>query len=137
MGWTTEDWGFDSQQGYEISLLHITQTGYEVQSVLFSWKTKRPGRSPPSGFEVILCVQLHFHFPSAILVQCLIKHRDHFYRLHFDGVGTPTGYGLNDQGVGVRVTVGSRILSFPRRPDRLWGPPNLLSNGYRCLFPLG
>jgi hypothetical protein len=27
--------------------------------------------------------------------------------------------------------MGSRIFSFPRRPDRLWGPPNLLSNGYQ------
>jgi hypothetical protein len=46
-------------------------------------------------------------------------------------VGIATGYGLDDRGVGVRVSVGSRIFSSPRRPDRLWGPPNLLSNGYR------
>jgi hypothetical protein len=39
-----------------------------------------------------------------------------------------TGYGLDDRGVGVRVTVGSRIFSFPSRPERLWGTPNLLSN---------
>jgi hypothetical protein len=45
-------------------------------------------------------------------------------------VGIPTGYGLDDRGVGVRVPVGSRIFSSPRRPDRLWGPPNLLSKGY-------
>jgi hypothetical protein len=32
-----------------------------------------------------------------------------------------TGYGLDDRGVGVRVPVWSRILSSPRRPDRLWG----------------
>jgi hypothetical protein len=41
-------------------------------------------------------------------------------------VGIATGYGLDDREVGVRVPV----ESSPRRPDRLWGPPNLLSNGY-------
>jgi hypothetical protein len=46
-------------------------------------------------------------------------------------VGIATSYGLDDRGVGVRVPVGSGILSSPRRPDRLWGPPNLLSNRYR------
>jgi hypothetical protein len=42
-----------------------------------------------------------------------------------------TGYGLDNRGVGFRVPVGSRIFTSPRRPDRLLGPPNLLSNGYR------
>jgi hypothetical protein len=45
-------------------------------------------------------------------------------------VGIATGYGLDDGGVEVRVPVGSRIFSSPCRPDRLWGPPNLLSIGY-------
>jgi hypothetical protein len=52
-------------------------------------------------------------------------------------VGTATGYGLDDWGIGVRVPVGSRISSSPRRPDRLWRPPNLLSNVSRRLFPRG
>jgi hypothetical protein len=52
-------------------------------------------------------------------------------------VGIATGYGPDDRGIGVRVPVGSRIFSSARRPDRLCGPPNLLSNGYRRLFPRG
>jgi hypothetical protein len=52
-------------------------------------------------------------------------------------VGIATGYGLDDRGDGVRVPVGSRFLSSPRRPDRLWGQHTLLSNGYRGSFPGG
>jgi hypothetical protein len=58
------------------------------------------------------------------------------YSLH-SVVGITTGYGLEDRGVEVRVPVRSRIFSTPRRPDRLWGPPNLLSNGYRVFFHVG
>jgi hypothetical protein len=50
-------------------------------------------------------------------------------------VSIATGYGMDDRGIGFRVPVGSRIFSFPRRPDQLWGPPNLLFNGFRGLFP--
>jgi hypothetical protein len=49
-------------------------------------------------------------------------------------VGIATSYGMDDREVGVRVPVWSRIFFSPSRPDRLWrlwGPPNLLYNGYR------
>jgi hypothetical protein len=39
-------------------------------------------------------------------------------------VGIAAGYGLDDQGVGVRVQVGARIFISPCRPDRLWDPPS-------------
>jgi hypothetical protein len=43
-----------------------------------------------------------------------------FYYLSQDSsVGIATGYGLADQGVALRVSVGLRIFSSPRHPDRL------------------
>jgi hypothetical protein len=52
-------------------------------------------------------------------------------------VGIGTDYWLDDRGVGVRVLVGSRIFTSLCRRDRLCGPPNLLSNGYRGFLPRG
>jgi hypothetical protein len=52
-------------------------------------------------------------------------------------VDIATGYGLHDRVVGVRVPEGAGFFSSPRRPDRLWGPPSLLPNGYRRLFLWG
>jgi hypothetical protein len=51
-----------------------------------------------------------------------------YHRSRDSAVGIATGYGLDDRGDGVRFMVGSRS---PSRPDWFWGPPNLLSNGYR------
>jgi hypothetical protein len=42
-------------------------------------------------------------------------------------VGIVSDYGLDDRWVEVRVPVRSRIFSFPRRPDRLWGPIQLVT----------
>jgi hypothetical protein len=54
-----------------------------------------------------------------------------------NSVGIATGYGLDNRGDGVRVPVGLKIFSSPRRLDLLQGLPSLLSIGYRGLFPGG
>jgi hypothetical protein len=51
-----------------------------------------------------------------------------FFRIRYPHV-------LYDRGFGVQVPVGSRIFTSPHRPDRLWGTPSLLSNGYWGSFP--
>jgi hypothetical protein len=48
-------------------------------------------------------------------------------------VGIAAGHELDAREVGVRVPLGAS-LSSPRRPERFWGPPSLLSNGYRRFF---
>jgi hypothetical protein len=45
-------------------------------------------------------------------------------------VGIALGYGLDDRGSRVRFPA----FSSPPRPERLWGPSSLLSNGYQGLF---
>jgi hypothetical protein len=52
-------------------------------------------------------------------------------------VSIATRYWLDDRGVGVRDPVGSRIFISTCCADRLWGPLNVLSNGYQGLFPRG
>jgi hypothetical protein len=49
-------------------------------------------------------------------------------------VGIVTGYGLDDRGS--IPGGGYEFFSSTPCPDRLWGPPSLLSNGYWELFPL-
>jgi hypothetical protein len=58
-----------------------------------------------------------------------------FIGSRYSVVGIATGYGLDDRRAGVRVPLESRIFSPQRRPDQSWGPPSLVKNGYRRMFP--
>jgi hypothetical protein len=57
------------------------------------------------------------------------------FSFHFcrnTSVGIATGYGLDGPG---SIPGKDKIFSAPQCPDRLRGPPSLLYNGYRWLFP--
>jgi hypothetical protein len=43
-------------------------------------------------------------------------------------VGIGTGYRLDGQ---CTIPGSARLFSYPQRPDRLWGPPTVLSNMYQ------
>jgi hypothetical protein len=102
-------------------------------------KVKRPKASELSTFiwvDLWLIVYLGYTFRSILqnkLKYCITKYN----RSRDSAVGIATGYGLNDREVGVRVPVGSKFFTSPYCPDRLWGPPNLLHNGYRGFLPGG
>jgi hypothetical protein len=53
-------------------------------------------------------------------------------------VSIVSDYGLDDRAIGVRSAAEVRdFFLYPLCPDRLWGPPSLLYNGYRGSFPRG
>jgi hypothetical protein len=80
--------------------------------------------------HILIPVTSIINFTIMLIMQIMYKVK----RSRDSSVGIATGHGLDGRGVWVRVPVGSRIFSSPRRPDRLWGPPNILSNGYRDSF---
>jgi hypothetical protein len=53
-------------------------------------------------------------------------------------VSIVSGYGQNDRAIEVRsLAEKNDYFLYPLCPDRLWGSPSLLYDGYRGYFPRG
>jgi hypothetical protein len=53
-------------------------------------------------------------------------------------VSIVSGYGLVDRAIEVQSSAEAKgFFLYPLCPNRLWGPPSLLYNGYRRSFPQG
>jgi hypothetical protein len=59
-----------------------------------------------------------------------------FFKSRDSSAGIALGYGL-EEFYGSIPGGGWEFLSSPPCPERFWGPPSLLSNGYQGLFPWG
>jgi hypothetical protein len=110
------------------------------------WKFRHAGRLPVAAHDRVVagCLPtdlrrfrsegLTLPYLVFLLPEAYFRSRNYFMALQNDGsrdiaVGIATGYGLDGWGVRVRVPIGSRIFSSPRRQDRFWGPPSQLHNG--------
>jgi hypothetical protein len=120
---TTTNW-YNGAQSFVRS--HRLRSYSRILQNFMEPESSLPYSQEPSAGTNLELVQCCPYNPTLILL-------DSFkYRSLSSSVGIATGYGLDGRGVGVRVP---RISSSPNRPDRPWGPLNLLSNGYRELSP--
>jgi hypothetical protein len=121
----------------------MPQVGFEPTIPVFEWvKTvhalDRAATVAGFLFELFFLFLLSLCFSYFCVVEiALYPLRYSLYWSRDSTVGIATGCGKVVRGVGVRVPARTRIFSSPHGPYRFWGPPSLLSNGYRGLFPRG
>jgi hypothetical protein len=135
--WHTVPWAISNAPfGTEFSSLHA--------QVMWMTETTRMQKCYPililkPQFELcsIQINRLLRYFNNAASTENVIRLRYYYVRPCWSAVGIATGYGLDDRGVGVRVPIGLRMFTSPRRSDRLWGLPSLSNGATSDYFPEG
>jgi hypothetical protein len=61
----------------------------------------------------------------------------YYFRSRVSSGSIVSDYGLDDGAIVIRSQAGAKDFSSSLCPDRLWGPPSVLYNGYRWSFPRG
>jgi hypothetical protein len=93
-----------------------------------------------SAFKSVNCWTRGRHrcYDSTITCDFNVKYLLDYCKSRDSSVGVALGYELDYRGSRVRFPAGSwEFFSSPPRPERLWGPSSLLSNGYQGLLQCG
>jgi hypothetical protein len=93
---------------------------------------------PYKNAHCITVIDLH----CDVICVCLALRYFLVVIMHLDEPGSSvsivSGLGLDDRVIEVRSPAETKgFFVQPLSPDRLWGPPSLLYNGYRRSFPRG
>jgi hypothetical protein len=77
-------------------------------------------------------------FLQTVISYNLVRDKDvRVYVLPYSSGSIVSDYRLDDRSIGVRFPAGAKNFSSSLCPDRLWGPPSLLYNGYRGVLSPG
>jgi len=114
-----------------LSLTHFLRITYKTTLAVVWWYHNHLFFPPFFYYNQQMQNGYHKIFITTVF-PCIFKHRWDIYCAPGSIIGTVTGYGLDDPGI--KSWWGGKI--FRTCPDRPWGPPSSLYNGYR-VFPGG